>query len=141
MAVISFGFTQVVAERNKHVKGNININTHLSLEDVNEQKLNLNNEKQKGLKISFKFNADYEPDLGRIVVGGEVTHIFDLETADKILKSWEANKTIPNDQISRIYSNILSKCHVEAIAISRDVGLPPPMPMPSVKPKKEDYIG
>ena len=137
MAVIGFGFTQIAAEKNKHIKGNINIKTHLSLEDVDEQTFN----DKKGIKISFKFSADYEPDFGRIVVSGAVTHVFDAEIVDKILDAWKKNKTIPEEYIPQIYSHLLSKCHVEAIAISRDVGLPPPMPMPTVKAKKEDYIG
>ncbi len=139
MAVINFAFTQIVAERNKAIKGGININTHLSIEDVKEKPLN----EQKAVVISFSFSADYSPDLGRLSIKGEITYIFSSETTEKILKTWKDKKVLPDDIIPIVYNYILNKCHVEGVVISRDVGLPPPIPMPSVKPrnKEGDYIG
>ena len=42
-------------------------------------------------------------------------------------------KKIPKDIVQEIMSNVLSKCNIEALLMSREIGLPPPIPLPKVK--------
>jgi len=135
MAVIGFGFNQVVAERNKPVTGKISINNNVAIKEVKTQELNLG-EGQKAIIFGFQFASDFAPDIGRIALKGEVSYMFDAEKAKHVLDTWEKDKKVPSEVLPGVLSYILGKCNVEAIAISRDVALPPPMPMPKVEPKK-----
>ena len=54
----------------------------------------------------------------------------------EILKSWKKDNKVDKDILGPIYNTILSKCNVQAIVLSRDIQLPPPIPLPKVK--KED---
>jgi len=145
MAIIGFNFTQVIAEREKPATGKIEINTNITILDLAEQDLNLKEGKQKAIKFVFQFSTNYSPDIGRIVIKGEVVNLFDAKTADEVLKEFKKDKKVKKEILPGLYSFVLGKCHVEAIAISRDVSLPPPLPMPRVKAKEteaqEDYIG
>ena len=137
MAVVNFNFNQIVAERNKPTSGKINIGTNISITDVIEHPLNIPDDKQKAVRFGFKFSAVYEPDVGRITLSGEVIHIFEAKLADEILAEYKKGKKVKKEILPIIYSFVLTKCHVEAIAVSRDVNLPPPIPMPKIQQKEK----
>jgi len=51
----------------------------------------------------------------------------------RFLKAGRKNKQVPKDIMGDILNTILMRCNVEALVLSRDVNLPPPIPMPKVQ--------
>jgi hypothetical protein len=135
MTVIGFSFTKMLAEKKESTKGKVNISNNVSVTDVKDSKITLGTAKQPGLEFVFQFNSKFEPDLGTIELLGNVIYMEKAEKVKEILDSWKKDKKIPPDVLSDIYNTVLAKCNIEALILSRDINLPPPIPLPKVNPK------
>lgn len=133
MAIIGFNFTKMVAERKAAGQGEVNVQIGLNIKDVTEAKLNLPDKKQSGLKYSFEFTASYTPDLGSIVLTGDIVDIQDAKAVQAIIKEWEKNKKLDDEKLLAVYNTALGRCSVQAILLSKEMGLPSPIPLPRRK--------
>src|SRR3989338_8900162 len=131
MAVVGFGFTKMVAERKKPIKGKITINNTVNLLEVEENELPVE-AKGKSLKLMFSFSTKYEPDGGLIELNGEVIFLDEEKKVKEALKQWKATKNLPSDMTEEILNNVLAKCHIQAVVLSRDINLPPPVAIPKI---------
>ncbi len=141
--IVGFGFTKLSAEKNEAAKGKIDINNNVSIKNVEESDLSLGKEKQNALKFIFEFTSKYEPDVGTILFEGEVLYLEDPKKVKEILNSWKKDKKIDKELMAGVLNTVLTKCNVQALILSQEVNLPPPIPMPKVQianPEKE-YIG
>ena len=131
MTIVKINLHKVVAERNLDAKnGQVRINNNVSIKDVED--LSFAVEGKKGLKFTFAFNCQYEPDLGKIDVEGQVLFVDEEKRVTEVKKGWEKNKQIPMDILQQIINASLHKGNVQAIKISEEVSLPSPLPMPKV---------
>ena len=48
----------------------------------------------------------------------------------------EKDKKIPKEVMTPVLNNILAKSNVEALVLSRELNLPPPIPLPKVEVKE-----
>jgi hypothetical protein len=131
MTVIGFSFTRMLVEKHSPVKGKISINNNVGITNVEETKLDINTDK-KSLKLTFEFVSSYEPGVAKILLEGEVIYLIDKEKAEETVKNWVKNKKLDKDVMSQVLNNVLAKCNVEALILSKDMNLPPPMPLPKV---------
>ena len=141
--IVGFGFTKLSAEKNEAAKGKIDINNNVSIKNVEESDLSLGKEKQNALKFIFEFTSKYEPSVGTILFEGEVLYLEDPKKVKEILNSWKKDKKIDKELMAGVLNTVLTKCNVQALILSQEVNLPPPIPMPKVQianPEKE-YIG
>src|SRR3989338_4694461 len=90
-------------------------------------------EGRRGLKFTFAFNCNYEPNLGKIEVEGQVFFVDEEKTIAEIKKGWEKDKKIPMDVMEQIINASLHKGNIQAIKISEEVSLPSPLPLPKVR--------
>ena len=130
--IVGFGFTKITAEKNESAKGKIDINNNVSVKDVVEDNLSLGKEKQTALKFSFEFASKYEPNLGKIALEGNLLYMADAKKAKEILASWKKDKKVPQEIMAGLLNTILTKCNIQALILSQDVNLPPPIPLPKV---------
>jgi len=134
MVVIGFNFTKILVERKGPVKGKVNINNNVGITNVEETPLDINSAK-KALKLEFQFNSTYEPNVGNIEMTGEVIYLLDKEKADEAVKGWKKNKKLDKEMMTQALNNILAKCNIEALILSKDMNLPPPIPLPKIGAK------
>lgn len=132
MTIVGFNFTKISAEKKTPLKGKINISNNVSIKDVHNADLSLGQAKQEGIRFVFLFKSTYDPDIGSIELGGDVLFIGDKARTKKILDTWKKDKQVPQEEMTAILNTVLSKCNVEALLISREVNLPPPIPMPKI---------
>jgi hypothetical protein len=59
--------------------------------------------------------------------------IYEDDKAKKIANEWNNTRKIPNQITSRIHSAVMHVCVSEAVGIAKNLGLPPPIPLPQVK--------
>ena len=85
------------------------------------------------MKFTFAFNCNYEPNLGKIEVEGQVFYINDEKIVEEVKKSWEKDKKIPLEVMEQIINASLHKGNIQAIKISEEVSLPSPLPLPKVR--------
>jgi len=135
MTVIGFSFTKMLIEKKNPVKGKVSINNNVSIKEVEETKLNINT-KRKALKLNFEFTSAYEPSIGKILLAGEVIYLIDKDKAAEVVKNWKKNKKLEKDMMTKVLNNVLAKCNVQALILSKDMNLPPPIPLPKIGGKK-----
>lgn len=133
MPIVKINIHKLNAERSLKAKGGqVKINNNVSIKNVED--LSFSVEGKKGLKFTFDFTCNYEPDLGKIEVEGQVLYVDDEKKVDDVKKSWDKDKKIPMDVMEQIVNGALHKGNIQAIKISEDVSLPSPLPLPKVRP-------
>ena len=141
--IVGFNFNKINVERKDMIKGKISISNNVSIKNIEEKDLALGKEKQNALKFTFEFDSKYEPNIGDIILGGDILFVGDAKKAKEILDSWKKDKKIPKDVMTSVLNTVLTKCNIQALILSQEVNLPPPIPLPKVKRETEDkgYIG
>lgn len=133
MPIVKINIHKLNAERSLKAKGGqVKINNNVSIKDVEDMDFAV--EGKKGLKFTFDFTCNYEPDLGKIAVEGQVLYVDEDKKVDEVKNSWDKEKKIPMEIMERIVNGALHKGNIQAIKISEDVSLPSPLPLPKVRP-------
>ena len=132
MTIVKINLHKVHAERDLDAKGGqIKINNNVSVKNVEEMSFAV--EGKKGLKFTFSFNCNYEPNLGKIDVEGQVLFVEDEAKIKEIKDTWDKDKKIPMDIMEQVVNAALHKGNILAIKISEEVSLPSPLPLPKVQ--------
>lgn len=144
--IVGFGFTKITAEKKTSVHGKVDVNNNISIKSIETTDFSLVKKKQDALKFIFEFMSKYEPSLGSIVFEGEIIYVDEPKNTKEILDYWNKEKKIKNEIMASILNAILSKCNIQALIISQEINLPPPIPMPKVSINKQQdadkgYIG
>ncbi len=85
--------------------------------------------------IEYRYSANYGG-IGSIRIEGSMIFIGD---ANDLMKKWAETSNMPDKIASEVHTAIMGTCVPEAVLISRDLKLPPPLPLPQIKvgkPKK-----
>lgn len=133
MAVIGFNFTRINAERKQPVTGQIKIANNMAIKKVEEHAIMLGKAKQEGLKFTFEFTSKYEPNIGDMLIVGEVIYINQPDRIKAIVSEWRKSKKVSKDVMTELLNSVLDKCNIQALTLSRDMNLPPPVPLPKVQ--------
>jgi hypothetical protein len=135
MTIVKINVHKLNAERHLGGKGGqVKINNNVAITNVEDMAFNV--EGKKGLKFTFTFNCNYEPDLGKIEVEGQVMYVEDEKTIADIKAAWSKDKRVPVNIMELIVNAALHKGNIQAIKISEEVNLPSPLPLPKVKPQQ-----
>jgi len=93
--------------------------------------------KENQATIDFQYTASFGP-VGMIKLDGSL--MYEDNDARKIANSWKNTRKMPNQTASQIHTAVMHACVPEAVGIAKDLGLPPPIPLPQVRlgasPKK-----
>ncbi len=140
MTIAGFAFTRLLVEKKAAGRGNITINSNISLVSAEEIDFVMGQQKQKGIKINFDYKNLFVPDIGTLIIGGEILYLSDQKKHDELMKLWSKQKGFTDEVTAELYDIISLRCTVEAIHLSSTVGLPPPVPLPRFsagKPKPQ----
>ncbi len=132
MNILNITFNGINAEKKSVPKGSISVSNNIKIENVEEVSMGLDKSKN-ALKFSFLYKTSYSPDIANIELKGELLGLVAKEEADSILEKWKKDKSLDKEKAKAVINNVMSKCTIEVIILSRELGLPSPIPMPSVK--------
>ena len=135
MSIIGLNIKKMLVEKNEAAKGKISVNNNIKITEVKDVEFSLGKSDQAALGFGFEFTCKYEPKVGEILIAGDVVVLDDKKNTEKILKDWKKNKKVDRDARNKVIINILNKCNIQALILSRDVNLPPPIPMPKLSKK------
>jgi len=146
MQIVGFNLTKIAIERSPNFKRSP-INTSIEFTDIQRETLDLLKD-QEALKINFKFGITHgegddknppkdEAILGQANFEGAIILAVEKDEAKKITKSWKKKKLEQSFQLP-LYNFILRKCSPKAVALADDIGLPPHMPIPQIKPQQSN---
>ena len=132
MSIVGFNFSKIVAERKEMGKGNINIKNNVVVKEVKERDLALGTDKQKALQFLFEFSSKYEPNVANILLEGDVLLIEDSKRSKEILDEWKKSKKVNREVMGAVLNTVLNRCNIQALILSQDINLPPPIPLPKL---------
>ena len=139
MTIVKINIHKVNAEKNMGAKvGQVKINNNVAINNVEQMDFAV--EGKQGLKFSFAFNCNYEPNLGKIEVEGHVLYVGVDKEVNEIKTNWDKNKKVPMSVMEGIINAALHKGNIQAIKISEDVNLPSPLPLPKVNPGQKSDL-
>ena len=108
--------------------------------DHNSQVTQIQNPTPKSASIDFQYTASYGA-VGMIKLEGSM--IYENDDAKTIAQEWNNTHKMPNQLASHIHTAVMHACVPEAVGLAKDLGLPPPIPLPQVrlgeKPSKGQY--
>lgn len=108
--------------------------------DHNSQVTQIQNKSNNQATVEFQYTASYGA-VGMIKLEGSL--IYENDDARKITKEWLDTRKMPNQVASHIHTAVMHACVPEAVGIAKDLGLPPPIPLPQVrlgsKPSKGQF--
>ncbi len=133
MTVVGLQINKILVEKLAPVKGKVSVNNNVAVREIEKTDLTFGTSKQDALKFTFEFKAAYEPKIANMTFEGEVTYFDKPEAIEEIFKGWKKDKKVAPEIMSNVLNSILTKCNIEALLLSREVNLPPPIPMPKVK--------
>jgi hypothetical protein len=137
MGVIGVDFNKIMVERTGNLQGEIKINNNVSVKDIDKIQVPIKKSNQEGLRFGFEFISLYDPNVGKVTITGNVIGVEDKKTAEKVIKEWKKEKKTDSEVMTNVMNKILEKCHIESLILSREVKLPPSIPLPKVKPKQK----
>jgi len=132
MSIVGFNFSKILVQRTKQATGKVNIKNNIQLKDVEEAKLAID-AKKAALRFTFSFTSIYEPDIAKIELEGELISIEDASAVKELLASWKKSRTLDKKFMNPIMNHLLAKCNVEALILSKELGLPAPIPLPRIQ--------
>jgi len=130
MPIVGFTFTKLHAEKSETAATSIKLNTNMAVSGMERVPLSLGASKEEALKLNFTFSSAFEPKVGQVLLEGFLLYIDNKPLMEGIEKSWKKDKKLPRDLNSLIMNQIHSKCSVQAVILTKDIGLPPPFPLP-----------
>ncbi|TAL54304.1 MAG: hypothetical protein EPN86_03970 [Nanoarchaeota archaeon] len=144
MGIIGFNFLKMNAERLNPPAGKIQISNNASIKEVTEAEFNFGKSKQPGVRFTFQFTSQYAPQIANIELTGEVLYTAEQKKCKEVVSSWKKKAKLPPDVITDVLNTIMTKCNVEALLMSRELNLPPPIQLPRISETQQepkDYIG
>ena len=137
MAIIGVSFSRINIEKKEMVKGKINISNNIVIKDVKEKDLAPGRSiDQKGLQFFFSFASKYEPNVAEIALEGDVLFVGTNKQAGEIAAAWKKDKKVEKELMAAVLNTALAKCNIEALILSQQLNLPPPIPLPKISAKK-----
>ena len=85
------------------------------------------------VEIEFKYGSSYGT-IANIQAGGVLEYRCD---ANSIADYWASNKKLDEDIASQVHTSIMAFTVPLAVAIARELHLPPPIPLPRVSFKQK----
>jgi len=144
MPIVGFNLEKTQAERKKKLQKGMKAYHNITITSVQNEDIQIGkNSKKQGLKFSFEYNVDYQPDVGKVLIEGSVLYSDDDKIVKTILDSWKKNRNVSPEIASQVLNTAIVRCTIKALSMAQEVNLPPHMPIPTITPKgkEQDYIG
>ncbi len=135
MTIIGFNFRKMVAERNAITAPKVDVSSNVAVKKVEEAFIPVGTSKQKALKFSYEYTAQYKPNVGSMTIEGDLLFLTAGDTVDKVIKEWKKKKFVDKEILSPVLNTILTRCSIKGLTMSQDLGLPSPLQLPKVMMK------
>ncbi len=134
MPIVGLSFNSVEAKRDREqkIRAEIKVNSVPRINDMKEVTISTLGNK-KVLSLLFEFVTNYDPRVGEIKIGGELLYL--TENNKELLNRWKKERKLPEKPSLEILNYLFRRCLIKVSNIAEDLQLPPPLPMPTIKPK------
>lgn len=132
MPILNIKIEKISGERKGDVKDRVTANARSTISSIKKEK-----DKNIGdhLVVAFKYDVNYEPDIGNILIQGRLWYVH--SELEKIIKVSKDSIELKKDVVAEISTAIVRESLLESLEIARKLQLPPPMQLPKVEVKPE----
>jgi hypothetical protein len=132
MAIVGLSFKSIEARKEpEEIRSEIKVN---SVPRINSLKqIRVPTIGREVLSLDFEFATTYDPKVGEIKIGGELLYM--AKDNKEVLAKWEKEKKLPETASLEILNYLFRRCLIKVSVIAEDLQLPPPIPMPKIKPR------
>jgi len=138
MKVVGFSFNKINVEKFKNNFEKLNVHTNMDISEIKGIKQELFKTKEEFLGVKFKFILNYDPEIAKIELNGEIIFSVDSKLAKDIIKQWK-NKKMPENFRLTLFNFILRKSNLKAFQLEEEMNLPLHISLPLIR--KEDLKG
>lgn len=137
MPIVGFNYDDISASKGEKIDiANLKIDHALNIKNVSIEQTTLADQKQDLMKFSFEFVIDYQPSYGKITLQGHILYTDDNKKLKEVEKQWKKDKKLPEDVTQLILNTILIRSNVKSLMLAQEIGLPPHIPLPIVRPNQ-----
>lgn len=136
MRIIGFNFKKINIEKISDSYENLKIKTNIDISDIKEVKNNIIKTENSLLNVNFIYIVDYEQNIAKIELSGNILFEVDSKLSEDILNEWNSKK-IPEDFKLTLFNTILRKSNVKALQLEDDLNLPLHVSLPSLKKQEK----
>ena len=137
MPVVTVSFKKLSIERTGAARPkNMKVNNNIAINDIEKTDLNLGTLKQPALRFAFDYTTKYSPNYASINMAGDLIFFTAPEKVESILKEWKKDKKTPEDITLQVINHLYSRCTVQALVLSQELNLPPPVRLPQATKNK-----
>ncbi len=136
MPIVGLTISKIHAEVKELKEGSVSINHNVSIKKVHRTDIRLGMTKHDVIRFDFEFTASYDPDAAIIQFAGYLLFLESPELIKKVEEEWKKNKQLSDAVRDTVVMSVINKCNIEALILSKELNLPPPIPLPSFKPEK-----
>ncbi len=133
MKLLAFNITKFGGERKLDFDGELDIKQNINIKSF--EKFKPEGSKQESLKAEFQFGIIYEG-LGSVDIEGAVFIGADSKLIKETIKEFE-DKNLTSPMQVAIMNVIMQKSSIKALQIEEELGLPPHIRLPSLKPQQK----
>ncbi len=132
MKLLGFNFTKIQVEKYKDRVEGLKIGTRIDVSEIKEAKSGLLKTKEEILAIKFTYGLDYEPEMAKLDLEGNLILSLDSKKAREVLRQWK-DKKMPEDFRMPLFNLILRKASLRALQLEEEMNIPIHMQLPSLK--------
>lgn len=134
MKIIGFSIESLKAEKIKPAKGNLELKSGLTIEDIKQE----TNEETKQTVLDFKFSfiIDYSPNIAKIEFKGIVRLLDEKDEGKEIIKDWKKKKFVHAVKLG-LFNFIMERCNIKALKLEEELSLPFHIPFPKLTAQKQ----
>ncbi len=136
MTFVGFQFTKIAAEKLGPGQGKVSINRRCQPTKVEELTVG----DHKALRYSFEYEASYEPKIASISLSGYIVEITGDDEVKEVIDHWNKAKILPPKVLERVLNAVLSKSQIQALMLSKELNIPPPMRLPRVSVRTKEEV-
>ena len=139
MKLVGFNFKKIHIEKISDSLKGLNLNTKIHIDDISsiDSKL-FKDEEEDLIKITFTYNINYDPDIAKIELSGNLLLSIEKTLSKGIIEGWKERKMSEDFRII-LFNLILKKSNVKALELEEQMNLPLHIPLPTLKkPDKKE---
>jgi hypothetical protein len=132
MRIVGFNFKKISIEKIGEIGTDLKINNKVDLSNIEILNPDFVKTKDELLQVEFGYTVDYEPNIAKIELIGNLIITLDSKSAKEIVKNWK-DKDMSEDLRMKLFNIILRKSNVKALALEEEMNLPLHIPFPPLK--------
>ena len=139
MRVLGFNFDKISIERFKDKTEKLNIKTNIDISDIRKLDSDILKTKDELVQVKFSYKVVYEPDFANVDLKGTAILSLDNKQAKDLMKDWK-KKQMPEQFRTFLFNVIMRKSSLKSLHLEEELNLPLHLPLPTLKPQKENNL-